>query len=52
MIQDAESVQLIFGDLLETEPELLADLITHANNTDATGLLLCEILNEGGQIIS
>lgn len=45
--QNAESAQLIFGDLLETEPQLLADLLIHANGTDAVGLLLCEVLNEG-----
>lgn len=45
--QNAESAQLIFGDLLETEPQLLADLLIHANSADATGLLLCEILSEG-----
>lgn len=44
---NAESAQLIFGDLLETEPQLLADLLIHANGTDATGLLLCEVLSEG-----
>lgn len=45
--QNAESAQLIFGDLLETEPQLLADLMLHANSSDAIGLLLCEILSEG-----
>lgn len=45
--QNAESAQLIFGDLLETEPQLLADLLIHANSLDQTGLLLCEVLNEG-----
>lgn len=45
--QNAETAQLIFGDLLETEPQLLADLLIHANSADATGLLLCEILSEG-----
>lgn len=45
--QNAESAQLIFGDLLETEPQLLADLLMHANSADAIGLLLCEVLSEG-----
>lgn len=45
--QNAESAQLIFGDLLETDPQLLADLLIHTNSKDATGLLLCEILSEG-----
>lgn len=45
--QNAEAAQLIFADLLETEPQLLADLLIHANGTDASGLLLCEMLSEG-----
>lgn len=45
--QNTEAAQLIFGDLLETEPQLLADLLIHANGTDATSLLLCEVLSEG-----
>lgn len=45
--QNPESAQLIFGDLLETEPQLLADLLIHANSADAIGLLLCEVLSEG-----
>lgn len=45
--RDAESAQLILGDLLETEPQLLADLLLHANSADAIGLVLCEVLSEG-----
>lgn len=45
--QNAEAAQLIFGDLLESDPQLLADLLLHTNSVDQTGLLLCEVLNEG-----
>lgn len=45
--QNAESAQLIFNDLLETEYMLLADILKHANSTDPAGLSLCDLLNEG-----
>lgn len=45
--QNAESAQLIFNDLLETEYMLLADILKHANSTDPVGLSLCDLSNEG-----
>lgn len=45
--QNQESAQLIFNDLLETEHMLLADLLKNANNTDPTGMTLCDLLTEG-----
>lgn len=45
--QNAESAQLIFNDLLETEHMLLADLLKHANSNDPTGIAMCDLLTEG-----
>lgn len=47
--ENAEEAQLIFNDLLETEYNLLGDLIRHLNNNDATALIVTEIVTEGLQ---
>lgn len=45
--QNTDAAQLILNDLLETEFILLADIMKSANPSEPTGLMVCDLLNEG-----